>query len=121
MSVLRSHTWTDRKQQKAADRRRKHPNLPFNPQNPYDFPLLPMPPLTDDAAVSTASMPSVPTPERPAIRRHLRQESAEEIERRQREEHILQLKEMLAKSQQREKDLERQLEREVGGHKKQFA
>jgi hypothetical protein len=64
----------------------------------------------------------MPTDSAPtATRRHLRQESADEVEKKQREEHILQLQEKLEKSLQREKDLERQIERETGGLDKQFA
>src|SRR5712664_3819343 len=114
-SVLRSYA--EKRQHKAAERRVNHPHLPYKPLNPYNTPVLP----TSPTEMPAPQMPVPQTPSAPpAIRRHLRQESAEDIERRQREAHILQLQERLEKSLQREQDLERQLERETGGLRKQF-
>src|SRR5467141_1462842 len=101
-SVLRSYT--EKRQHKAAERRVNHPHLPYKPLNPYDTPVLPTSPTEMPAPqMPPAQMPVPQTPSAPpAIRRHLRQlESAEDIERRQREAHILQLQERLEKSLRR--------------------
>jgi len=88
----------EKRQYKAAERRINHPDLPYNPLNPYDTPVPPAPQMPPAQIPPTQmpvpQMPSAPT----AIRRHLRQESAKDIERRQREERILQLQERLEKS-----------------------
>lgn len=77
---------------------------------------------TDDSDRNGAvSIVSAPTP---GSRRHLRQESAEEVERRERQDHILQLQERLEqrkRDEEEEKDLGRRLEQETGVYRKQFA
>ena len=109
----------EKKQHKAAERRAKHPKLklPFNPTNPFDSPVptMPPPPRPEGDMSSTVA---------PIARRHLRQESADEVERAAHEERIKNIEERLEDSRQRtgdEEELEKQLQREISSFERRFA